>query len=246
VEIITDPKEKVSRDDNYMLPLLLSPWWGRVIFFLVFSHIALQAIHYYLHELPWLLREIFDVDEEESFTNWFSTIILFISSVLLFLIAHKKKSDQDPFKNHWYGLAWGFGLLSMDEIAGLHETLNTVTDFAWTIPAAFVVLIVFLLYLKFILNLPKPISVLFCIAASVYIGGSVVVEHLADYYVEAFDMDNFGYQIFTAVEETLEMLGVVIFIQALLKYLILILENGDLTVFRIVGIRLSTNKTIQG
>jgi len=240
-----NPKKNGSKDDCYTLPVLLSPWWGRVILFLVFSHIALQAIHYYLYELPWLLREIFDVDEEESFTNWFSTIILFISSVLLFLIAHKKKSSRDPFTSHWYGLAWGFVFLSLDEVAGLHETLNTVTDFAWTIPGAFVVLIVFLLYLKLILHLPKPISILFCIAGSVYVGGSVVVEHLADYYIEAFGMDNFGYQIFTAVEETLEMLGVVIFIQALLKYLVSIFGNGDRIVFRIVEKRSSTNKTIQ-
>ncbi len=229
------PVEDGREDDGYVLPVLLSPWWGRVIFFLVFSHIALQAIHYYVTELPWLLREIFDVDEEESFTNWFSTIILFIASVLLFLIARIKKNDQDPFKNHWYGLAWGFGLLSMDEVAGLHETLNTVTDFAWTIPGAFIVLVVFLLYLKFILHLPKPTSTLFCIAGSIYVGGSVGVEHLADYYVEAFEMDNFGYQIFTAVEETLEMLGVVIFIQALLKYLMSILKNRDRVLIRIAG-----------
>lgn len=230
-----NPRENYSEGDCYELPVKLSLWWGRVIFFLVFSHIALQAIHYYLYELPWLLREIFDVDEEESFTNWFSTINLFVSSVLLFLIAYKKKRRHDSFKNHWYGLAWGFGLLSLDEVAGLHETLNTVTDFAWTIPGAFVVLIVFLLYLRFICNLPKPIRILFCIAGSVYVGGAVVVEHLADYYVEVFDMDNFGYQIFTAVEETLEMFGVVIFIQALLKYLKSILENEGQIVFRLVG-----------
>jgi hypothetical protein len=237
------PMENDDPGDVYVLSPLSSPWWGRVIFFLVFSHIALQAIHYYVTELPWLLREIFDVDEEESFTNWFSTIILFIASVLLFLIAGKKKSNQDPFKNHWYGLAWGFGLLSMDEVAGLHETLNTVTDFAWTIPGAIAVLVVFLLYLKFILHLPKPISSLFCIAGSVYVGGAVGVEHLADYYVEAYEMDNFGYQIFTAVEETLEMSGVVIFIQALLKYLVSILKNGDLILIRIAGTRGSTANT---
>jgi uncharacterized membrane protein len=239
------PKEDTSKNGHYALPESIPLILGRVIFFLVLFHIVLQAIHYYVYELPWLLREIFDVDEEESFTNWFSTIILFISSVLLFLIAQKKKRDQDPFKIHWYGLAWGFGLLSLDEVAGMHETLNTVTDFAWTIPGAIVVGIVFFLYLKFLLNLPKPMSLLFCIAGSVYVGGAVVVEHLADYYIEVFDMDNFGYQIFTAVEETLEMLGVVFFIRALLIYLVSMLGNEGLLVFHIAGKKLSANKTIE-
>jgi hypothetical protein len=107
----------------------------------------------------------------------------------------------------------------MDEVVGLHETLNTATDFPWTIPGASLVLVVAPLYLRFVIGLPPRTRWLFVLAGVSFLGGSVVVEHLADYYIEAFEMDNLGYQFLTAVEEALEMIGVVVFVHALLGYL---------------------------
>ena len=62
---------------------------------------------------------------------------------------------------------------------------------------------------------------LFVIAGAAFVGGTIVIEHLADYYIEAFDTDNLGYEFMTALEEALEMAGVVIFIHALLAHLAL-------------------------
>ena len=47
---------------------LISILWG-VIAGLVAIHLTLQAVHYFVQELPWLLREIFDVDEEMDQTR---------------------------------------------------------------------------------------------------------------------------------------------------------------------------------
>lgn len=192
-------------------------WW--IVVGLVTLHLTIQAIHYYIQEVPWLLRGLFDVDEEESFSTWFSTIILFISAMLLLLTAQLRDRKNDPFCRHWYGLALGFGLLSLDEIVGLHETLNTLAEVAWTIPAAGLVFLVFLAYLKFLLHLPQPAKKEFLIAGFIFLSGAIGVEHLSDYYVEPFGMDNFGYQLLTALEESLEMSGIVFFIRALLKHL---------------------------
>ena len=192
-------------------------WW--IVVGLVTLHLTIQAIHYYIQEVPWLFRGLFDVDEEESFSTWFSTIILFISAMLLLLTAQLKDRKNDPFCRHWYGLALGFILLSMDEIVGLHETLNTLTEVAWTIPGTGLVFLVFLVYLKFLLHLPQPAKKEFLIAGFLFLSGAIGVEHLSDYYVEPFGMDNFGYQLLTTLEESLEMSGVVFFIRALLRHL---------------------------
>lgn len=176
-----------------------------------------------------MLREILDMDEEESFATWFSSIFLFISSILLFSIAHSK--ENDAYARHWYGLALGFCLLSVDEVVGVHETFNTITEVAWTVPATWVILIIFLIYLKFLFHLPPAARKQFLIAGSVFLGGGLLVEHLADFYVEAFDMDNFGYQMLTAFEEFLEMAGVVLFIKALGNYLIN--DNSDVVLINI-------------
>ena len=187
---------------------------GGIVLGLVLAHIFVQAYHYFVDELPWLLREILDPDEEESFATWFSTIILFISSVLLFVIASKREADN--YKRHWYGLGAGMAFMSLDEIAGMHETFNTVTDFAWTIPAGFGVIVMILIYWKFLVALPRPMQSRFLVAGATFLLGALVVEHLADYYIEAYTMKNFGYNMLTVFEESLEMIGVVLFIRALL------------------------------
>ena len=217
------PSEVVIKHEK-----LISLIWGIVVG-LVLIHIALQACHYYFQELPWLLREIFDVDEEESFSTWFSAVLLLICSALLFLIARSKV--KETYVRHWYGLAMGFGILSLDEVVGMHETFNTITEIAWTVPATWITLLLLLLYLKFLIYLPRPAMKLFLIAGTVFLSGGLLVEHLADYYVEVFDMDNFGYQLLTALEESLEMVGVVLFIRALLKFLAA--DNTDTVTIKI-------------
>ena len=59
-----------------------------------------------------------------------------------------------------------------------------------------------------------------------------MVEHFADYYIEAYTMKNFGYNMLTVFEESLEMIGVVLFIRALLLSFV---KDDE------VGIRLGIN-----
>lgn len=207
-------------------PVKITRFLGWVVFALILAHILVQAYHFHISELPWLLREIFDPDEEPSFATWFSTLILFVSSVLLFLIASNK--EKWNYKKHWYGLGAGFAFMSLDEVAGMHETFNTFTDFAWTIPAAVGVVVLIAVYFKFLVALPQPMKSQFIIAGLFFLSGALVVEHLADYYIEAYTMKNFGYNMLTAFEETLEMVGVVLFIRALLLSLV---EDGHENVF---------------
>ncbi len=199
-------------------PSKVTRFLGWAVFGLILAHILVQAYHYHINKLPWLLREIFDPDEEPSFATWFSTINLFIASALLFLIASKKEGDK--YKKHWYGLGAGFAFMSLDEIAGMHETFNTITGFAWTIPAAIGVVILIIVYWKFLVDLPQPMKTQFIISGLIFLSGALVVEHFADYYIDAYTMENFGYNMLTALEETLEMVGVVLFICALLLSLV--------------------------
>ena len=192
-----------------------------IVLGLVLAHILVQAYHYFVDKLPWLLREILDPDEEDSFATWFSSIILFISSGLLFVIAGKR--EMHNYKKHWYGLTVGFALMSIDEIAGMHETFNTITKnigFVWTIPASFGVVVMILIYWKFLVALPQPMKSRFITAGAIFLLGGLVVEHLADYYIEIYTMKNFGYNMLTVFEESLEMIGVVLFIRALLWSLV--------------------------
>jgi hypothetical protein len=75
-----------------------------------------------------------------------------------------------------------------------------------------------LVYLKFLFRLPKKTMVNFIVAGVVYVGGALGVELIGGRYREMQGI-NFTYKMIATVEESLEMLGVVMFIRALLLYL---------------------------
>ena len=94
---------------------------------------------------------IFDLDQEASFGTWFSVIILLIAGRLLLAQARVLRAEADPWYLWWFILAIGFHYLSMDEVVGAHELLNTVMEETpWTIVAFWIVGIVGLSYLPFL------------------------------------------------------------------------------------------------
>lgn len=190
-----------------------------IVIFLLSIHILLQVWHFEWRELPWLWRQFFDVDEEDSLPTWYSTIALLLTSGLLYLIGQHKQTEGERWARYWYGLALAFAFLSMDEIAGLHETLNSLVDFSWAIPVGIAVAILGLVYIRFLLHLPLRTRVLFIAAGGLYVGGAIGVETATDWYAEEELLNTLGYNLWTAVEEGMEMLGVVLFIHALLGYM---------------------------
>ncbi len=180
-------------------------------------HVILSLVHYQMHELPWLVRQIFDVDEEDSFPTWYSAIALFITSAVLWINARAHRQSNSPLRLHWYGLALGFLFLSVDEIAGMHETLNSEIEMSWAIPGGIVALLVGVAYLSFLTKLPRHTAVWFVVGGAVFIGGAVGVELFTEPYLENDELDSLGYYLWNGLEEGMEMAGVLIFLRALLQ-----------------------------
>ncbi len=183
---------------------------------LVEIHIALNIIHYQLHELPWLIRQIFDVDEEDSFPTWYSASALLLTSGCLWVKARSSGRKQDSLVWHWYGLAIGFLLLSVDEIAGVHETFNSVIEISWAIPGGILALFLAGVYLMFLLQIERRLAVQFILGGALFVGGAVGVELLTEPYLENDELNTLPYNLWTAVEEGMEMGGVLVFLRALL------------------------------
>ncbi len=89
---------------------------------------------------------LLDFDQEANIPSFFSALILFISSVILFLIASLTRRLKEPALC-WYGLSFVFAFLSIDEAASIHEmTVRVLRDnlglsglfyFAWIVPYIF-------------------------------------------------------------------------------------------------------------
>lgn len=190
-----------------------------VMLILAAAHIAVMIVHYTMVELPWLFRELFDLDEEQSFGTWFTVVILLFAARLLLLQGRRLRQGRMPRHIAWTILGCGFAFLSLDEVVGLHETLNTVSDIPWTIPGAIVAAIVGFIYIPFLNHLPSRTRILFILSGAIYVGAAVGIESATDWYADEDLLDTLEYNLTTVLEEALEMTGVILFIHAILSHM---------------------------
>lgn len=172
--------------------------------------------------------DLFSVNLEDSIPTWYSVLILFVTAVLLFVIAKGKSQSKNDYTSYWWGLAFIFLYFSMDEGAVIHEifaiplqeAFNTDGFFAfgWQILAFPLVIIFGLVYLKFLFHLPPKTRNCFIVSAVLYAGGALIFEGFS-----ASQYDSAGismtYLSLATIEEFFEILGVSLFIFALLDYM---------------------------
>lgn len=189
---------------------------------LVVAHvIAMQIIFNQALELKeqfgleyWHLA-IFDLDEEESFGTWFSAVMLLVASTLLLYQARMMRARGDAWHRWWMALGAVFCVLSVDEVVGLHELLNTVfASLPWTVFGLGVLILVGLAYLPFLWHYRWRTAALFLAAGVIFGSGAVGVEHFS-----GDDVNSLRYNMLTGLEEAMEMLGASLFIYAILDFI---------------------------
>lgn len=200
-------------------------------FFALFSF-ALYSLTYLVGDFTGLtsLINLFSVDLENSVPTWFSSQVLFLCAAVLYLIFAAKRTSTERFTRLWLGLTVIFLAFSVDEIVSFHEgvigialqnafDLSGILYFGWVVPAAAFVLFFAVIYLRLFLNLPPRTRWLFLLAALLYVGGALGVELVGGYYFDLYGGENVVYAGITTVEETMEMVGAVLFLYALVDYL---------------------------
>ncbi len=216
--------------DIIFKPKQVTKIFAYTVMCLTLAHIVGQCIAFYLGYtskfkpiVSWL-----DLDVEQSIPTFYSSIALLFCSSLLAIITIAKKKNGERYI-YWLGLAIIFLFLSVDESLTIHESLtdkvrtalNTsglLYCFAWIIPYSIALIVSLLVYIKFILNLPSRIRILFITAGLIYVSGAIGVELVGGRYSELHSY-NVTFLVITTVEELLEMAGVVIFIFALTSYI---------------------------
>ena len=179
-------------------------------FFLILAYLGLVLLNAFAFEVPWLVFQMFDVDDEHNLPTFYSGFILLFATVLLWSIW----MEVSRLRWSWLILFLGFAFLAADEIAGFHDAINTAIDPVWAWFGLIMVAIAGLSLLPFMLSLPRSIAAGFAFAGALYVGGAMVLELIN----EPFDSDGLAYQLLVLVEEGFEMLGVVTFIAVLLHY----------------------------
>lgn len=207
---------------------------GMIALFLVFQSILgeyiLTNVLHNPDSVPALLFDLFSVNAEQTIPTWYSVALLLLAAVLLALIARSKGTTKDSYTLYWLGLAVLFLYLSIDEGAVIHEiaadalhvSFNTTgfLYFGWQIIAVPIVVIIAILYLRFVFHLPSRIRNLFILAALLYVGGALVVEGISanQFYADGAQT-TVVYLAIGTLEEFCEMLGVIVLIYTLLTYI---------------------------
>lgn len=157
----------------------------------------------------------FDLDEEESFGTWFSAVMLLLAGGLLLTEAMACRGEQKGWQKWWLALGIGFCFLSVDEVVGMHELLNTLMGGgSWTHVGFWILGGVGVAFLPFLWHYRWRTALLFLLAGAIYGGGAVGVEHWTDSAVNSLH-----YNMWTALEEGMEMAGVIVLVYAMLDYL---------------------------
>jgi hypothetical protein len=175
------------------------------------------------------LLEYFDFDIEGNVPTLYSAVAVLICSGLLALIARIHWNRLDGKRYYWLGLAILFFFLGLDEGTAIHEELSDFLEeymvaegalyFLWVIPYSIASAVLALLYLRFVWQLPKVTRARFIAAGLLFLGGALGFEMLSAIAADRSGYDSVSYTLLYSIEELLEMLGIVLFLYALLSHL---------------------------
>ena len=196
-------------------------------------------IHSYWQEFALdMLNTPFYLDAESNIPTFINSLMLFIPSILLGLIGVWKSSIRDKYRFQWALLSIIFLLLSIDEVATLHERLikpmraifgaEGIFYFAWIIPGIMAVIAFIIAFLTFFFHLDRKFKLLFFFSLAVYITGVIGGEMVSGYFASTVGLKNFTYAVVASIEESVEMIGCSFIIYSLLEYLKTHLPSGIL------------------
>ncbi len=204
---------------------------GTIIIILFLAHtLGLISTFWLGNDHVFGLVPLFDLDQEHNIPTIYSSVSILLCTGLLSVIgiARKRKGERDYI--YWIVLAVVFLFFSIDEIACIHEKLSVPIRnalntsgflyFAWVIPYGTASFILLLLYMRFLIGLPPRTRRPVVISGAIYITGSLIFDMIGGYYFDPNREKNvITYEFLTMTEELLEMIGILIFIYALMSYI---------------------------
>ena len=195
---------------------------------LLISHLALLLITAITgHDHIFGLVPLFDLNRENNVPSFFSGSLFLLNGMLVWLVG------QLPTLPHrskvWAGLAAVFVFLSYDELFGIHEHLTRpmrealhttgLLYYPWMIAYAVPLLAVIAWFFPTWRRLEAVARTRLVVAGSLYVLGAVVMEMIGGAYDEAFGRRTLGWGLLVAVEEALEMAGLIVLAHALFMLL---------------------------
>ncbi len=190
---------------------------------------ALVSKYGFGHDTVRGLVPLFDLDEDNNIPAYYEAATLLLCSCLAFAIGAAVRKRRRRYHLHWIGLGGILAFLSMDELGMIHERVTWLFRHgsgasgpfyvSWVIVYAGLVVVVGITYLRFVLHLPADTRRLVLASGTIYVVGAIGFEAVGGYYLSTHGWRmGLSYDLIVVVEETLEAVGVLLLIYALLSY----------------------------
>lgn len=197
---------------------------------LIAIHITILGVQFYTSiPVKFQFMRMFNLDMEANLPTSFSFVILLFSAFLFYLLSKmpEEKNENRPF---WLGLSFVFLFLAFDESSKIHEAIGDLTDifihtsngylsYPWVISYTALVLVLGVFYIRFFWRMKRKVFFSFIVAAVLYLSGALGFEILGAKEASLHGADTVLYAIYSTVEESLEIFGVIFLIKILLDLL---------------------------
>ena len=225
-----------------MTPHMVRRWLSLITAAFLMAHITTQVgIYGFGADKHWL--DGLNMDRELNLPTLFSGLLLLMAAMLLQRLSNApgKESAAD-----WILLSRIFVFLALDEALQIHEILilpglrhqvHPALASTWVIPYGLIAVGVLWRFRHFLSTLPATTSIRFLRAGSIYVAGAIGMEMVGSFAVRSglIRLHSFWYGAITGLEESLEILGVILFLHALMQELVA--RSGEQTWV----LRLTTN-----
>ena len=200
-------------------------------FWLAATTASLGVVSYAMHLITRAVGadpiETLDVGDEVSLGTWYESLLFVVAAAALFLAGRQEPPSNRLFG--WNSLAAVMAFLSIDEAASLHERFGNVLEGViesggylhqlWVVPGVIFTVGVLLGHLGWLRRVPPATRRGMLVGGALFVLGAVGFELLAGPLAEAGDDDTLAMITLIAIEEFLEMIGLSVFILAVLGHL---------------------------
>jgi len=222
-------------------PLLIRPWAvAKVLAGVIGVLIVVGALANYAifnlaphpeHDIADVLKR-FDLGHEPSIPAFYSAVVMLASSAVLWFLAKYDHQGEKERRTAWHILAFVMLGLAIDEVVMFHEMGTAAMEkfglsgpfyFSWVIPGFIFVCVFVAVFARLLLKLDLRTRVLFIVSGLLFISGAIGMELIAGVIFDAAEdeaaaLRSVSHVLVQAVEEGLEMLGMALFLCALLDY----------------------------
>ena len=203
--------------------------------FLVAHCVVQVGIYGFEAEKHWL--DSLNMDRELNLPTLFSSSLLLISALLMQRLGHNSNPDA---ADDWRLLSKIFIFLALDEALQIHEILiipglrhqvHPALASTWVVPYAALALIMLWRFRSFLGSIPRATATGLLRSGAVYVGGAIGMEMIGSFAVRSslIRLHSPWYGAITGLEETLELVGIILLIDALMRALLVQQDSVDIT-----------------